>query len=198
VVQLIVRMNARTRMFKTLIALAAAMTVCAAFLSWIEPPDPSQNVLTDPGFATEQVERALAQGAGVDSFEWARIAIVPSDPVVGKNAPALAAKASPTCDFVVLENGIVAPANRPSGQSRSTSRSSTVVVGLAGVRQQADLPMAQWIGLRALVSALLERRPSSATTVRVDVETDAHAWPAESADTVTRLLAREGLSGIRL
>ena len=150
-------MQWRTRMFKTLISLALTMSVCAALLSWMEPQDPTTATLTDAGFSRDQARRAIAMENNSGLFALDGVEIVVTPDLNSSRAPTvLAAAPRNPFHFVVSKHGLVLAGSSWHELSRKTSAEFTAVVLLGDTKGDGSLPVAQWLGLRALLIELAD------------------------------------------
>jgi len=149
------KMDSRTRMFKTLGLLAGTMTLCASFLAWISPPDAEMTVLTRPESARDGAAAAVDALEGVALASWGSVNIAStSDTTAG--FPALSATRGGSYHFRVSRYGHV-HAESPWRRQTPIGPQHRVVVGLSGVEPGQPLPLAQWVGLRALLATLENR-----------------------------------------
>ncbi len=147
-------------MFTTLGGLILAMTACAAVLSWIEPPGPSDLVLANPAYVGRQIEQAITT-TDRPRLDWAQVYIVPLTVALG-DLSLLAAQSpseqDPDHHFVVSEHGIVWSSSAWRNQEPATVAAS-IVVAIRPPQISKDLHLSQWIGLRALLRTLRDRLP---------------------------------------
>lgn len=177
-------------MFKTLGWLAWAMTACAALLAWMEPPNPTVAALTDPDFIRQQVSQAVHTEGGVATECWGQVEIAAFGQSSG--AVSLAATRGDGHHFLVSEYGLVQAAPSWTRQECGKRGGSSIVVGLMGIRDARDLPLGQWIGLRALLFELRERvQAVEASPVRIDPVLGANS--PRIAQALRELLGHEGL-----
>ncbi len=144
-------------MFRALACLVFAMTACGALLTWMAPPDPATVTLEDPAYPLRQAEQAVSLNDDVAVLDWREIELVvpPDAPTPG--ATVLFAPGAPDCHFVVSQAGVIHAARAWKRQVSLRGSSAPVVVVLSPAADVGDMPIAQWIGLRALLCELLDR-----------------------------------------
>ena len=133
------------------------MSVCAALLSWMEPEDPTTFTLTDADFSRDQARRAIdmENGSGLLAIDGVEIVVAP-DLKVNRTPAVLAATPRNHYHFVVSKHGLIMAGSRWRELSTKRSAQFTATVLLADTRGDDSLPVAQWIGLRALLIELAE------------------------------------------
>ncbi|MEE9295343.1 MAG: hypothetical protein V3W34_10340 [Phycisphaerae bacterium] len=144
-------------MFKTLVSLVLAMSACAAFLSWMEPPDPTTAALTDVEFSRQQARTALAMTDGTRPLAWEGVNIVAMpESQLGLGRAGLAATRGYQYHFIISRQGLVHAGRYWREQSNPEGVNMTIVVALGGLQGGNSLTVAQWLGLRALLIELAD------------------------------------------
>ena len=199
------KMYGRTRMFKTLGGLAAAMTTWALFLSWMEPPDPTVAALTDPEFIRRQAAAAVDDwGLTIDDRRLEITSATHGQSSIGRDIEIAAAlphspRSTPATgipmdenNFIISQDGLVHPGRARRRLEHPERQYRPIVVGLAGVAESDDLPLAQWVGLRALLVVLRDRMSSGRGGSSVRIKRSLIAESPHIAQVLRELLGFEG------
>jgi len=145
-----------------LASLIFAMTVCAALLTWMAPPDLTAVTLNDPEFPRVQARDAVALGGDVPALDWDEIELIsPFDAPRGP-ATSLVATRSHDFHFLVSPGGVVRSASAWRRQVRSDRPTAAILVAVAPSAGSEGMSVSQWLGLRALLGELLDRSASAA------------------------------------
>jgi len=162
-------MDQRTRMWKTLGCLAAAMTGTAVFLGWTDPSQPPRSrLLTAAQIA--QLTRSLVNDSVVISREqWREIEVVGAASTVA--APAMLAASADTgeCHFYIDESGRPSRARRWTHQTPPLDAPHTVRIHVAPAGRSRSLTSTQRACLRGLVVALNDALAHDGSTLPVHV-----------------------------
>lgn len=171
----------RTRMFKTVAALAAAMICFTSFLSWMEPATVAGAASVDAPGADRLARSVVALPAEVRPTAWDGIdvCLVASSTVPEER----------DCHFVVNTFGLIRRTAGWSAQSPAEEHGNAVVVALTRVGRDDRISSFQWASLRALTHALVERVP---TLTR---ECPIRAFRPEWTERVGRMMSIDELIG---
>ncbi len=170
--------------------LVLAMTAGAALLSWIEPQSPSAGALPDPGILRDQASRAVGWAGDVDPGNWETIEIVS---MAGADGPArLAATGGGRFHFIVSTSGGVQRGVAWDRQSRWAESPGAVLVGIEIDGENESLPLAEWLGLRALLTALADQVDFDGRMLEIGIRATAERNRPEWSRTLHAWLTYEG------
>lgn len=148
-------MDQHTRMLKTLVCLAVAMTGTAAFLHWLDP----SSTLRAPTLAAHDVAvlvRSLVTDAvDIKPDQWKDVEVVAGP--IGGNAgtPLTASPDSAGCHFYIDQAGRPSRARGWSRQMPPDDAPHTVRIQVARASGAGEFPTPlQWFTIRNLVEAL--------------------------------------------
>jgi hypothetical protein len=147
-------MDQRTRLFKTLGCLVAAMTGTSALLGWIDPSPPISPEA--PSLDAVMAEARLLIAQETSGIPWSDVQIVAS-PVTPEGPSYLAASAGrDDCDFRVGLDG--RPSRVRTGILNPVTEKHPEAARIQVVRRSLNAPMsrAQWVCVQALVAAMGE------------------------------------------
>lgn len=143
-------------MFKTLAALAVAMTATTALLGWVDPSVPLPDFVATVEDVLPVARDLVADGLGLRSAGWRTIEVAS----IGENAPAdrMLAAAPHRRDhhFAVDRRGRVSNTRAWREQAQLIDTPNTIRIRLMLVNDGAEPTPAQLSALRALVLALDE------------------------------------------
>lgn len=185
-------MTERTRMFKTLACLSIAMAGSAALLGWMEPP--ANGTLADPDLPRQLAAQAVAVDRDIAVAQWnvVEIASPPDRDAGGRNLSARPQAGH----FVVSTDGTMRSCVAWKSQQRPSQKPATIVVTVEGASTHTQMPIAQWISLRALLAELFDRagRGEYGLEVRLDAAlvNDAPGW----TQSLRSRLAEDGYSPV--
>lgn len=181
-------------MFTTLGCLVLAMTACTVLLAWLEPHGGKSVGLTGLTIPGEQAAHALDAGGDMASLQRGVIDIV-SASVGGSPARRVLAAMRPSyVDFVVFEDGAIRSGEQWSRRSRGGPSESPISVCVAGVANQNDVPVTQWVGLRTLLVRLAARIENAGGHMSIRIHSSVSADSALYASLLRQLLAFDGLA----
>ena len=172
-------------MFRTLGLLAISMTACALLLSWLERSRPATPIQSKVDQLALEARQALLH-APPDALRNRRHIEILLNAVTGSAVP-LTGTRDTRHHFLVPENGVVGNGNA----WRRATPPSSLVIGLTHTGRQNDLPVLQWLSLRALLAALAEHLHVNETDLPLFVHADA-AGGAGAAQVLRDLLAQNG------
>lgn len=178
----------------TLGCLVLAMTACTALLAWLEPLGVRSVGLTGLAFPREQTTDALDAGGDEASLQRGIIDIVSSSGRVSPAQRVLAATRRDGVDFVVFEDGAIRAGDRWTRRSRGKTPESHISICVAGVANQNDVPVTQWVGLRALLVGLGARIENAGGRMSIRIDSSVGAESALYASLLRQLLAFDGLA----
>ncbi len=175
-------MQPRTRMFRTLAGLALSMTGAALLLTWFEPVTPGIDFLRDESAARDHVRTFLDGLTGLERLSGIQVTLKPVSSTPGTT---LTAVRDDDSQFVVLESGML----HLFGPVASRV-SSEIGVDLPTRLDSTDIPLSQWVGLRALIEEIHDACGPDRRLVPIRVVHSDSDWQA--ADAVRRLLDMDG------
>lgn len=135
------------------------MTGAALLLTWFEPVAPGFNLARDTSTARDRVRAYLGEIEGIERLSGIHVTLKPS-----VDDATLSAVGSDGAHFVVLETGmlrIFGPMGMLSGPRLD--------VELPTMDDAADIPLSQWIGLRALIEEIHVVRGDGGGVVPISV-----------------------------
>ncbi len=143
-------------MFKTLLALAVAMTATTALLGWVDP----SVTLLEPVATVEGVlptaRELVGRRVGANPGRWQRIEVALSARPAPSSRMLTANLDRNDHHFSVDERGRLSSTHRWREQTRIGDRSDTIRIRVSSMNEGAELSEAQLNALRALVLALDE------------------------------------------
>jgi hypothetical protein len=155
-------------MFKTLVALVVAMTGTTAFLGWIDPSIPVPADVPTVEELIPAARRAVSEGVSVPAGRWTAIEVVTRGDSIDNGLMLTATPAHADCHFLVTQQGRLSRTHLWRSQSFLGDAPQTVLIGLQGVSDTADLMTdIQANTLRALVGAIRETAESSQAPLAV-------------------------------
>lgn len=178
----------------TLGCLVLAMTACTAVLAWLEPYGGRSTGLTGLAFPRQQATDALDAGGDTASLQRGIIDIVSSGGGESAARPVLAATRRGDVDFVVFEDGAIRAGERWTRRSHGKTPESPISVYVVGVANQNDVPVTQWVGLRALLVRLGARIENTGGRTSIRIDSSVGAESARYASLLRQLLAFDGLT----
>ncbi|NOT02376.1 MAG: hypothetical protein HOP29_17360 [Phycisphaerales bacterium] len=142
----------RTRMFKTVACLAAAMICFTSVLSWMEPRAAADAVPDDPMVMERLAESVVLLPAETRVAAWNGIDVrLVAGSTVSDKEP---------CHFVISTFGLIRRTIDWAEQWPADDHQSAVVVAMTRVGGDDRISAFQWAGLRALTTALVDRVPT--------------------------------------
>lgn len=161
-------MDQRTRMWKTLGYLVAAMSGTVAMLDWMDPVRPPLVAQIPLDEVLQLAHRAVTSDVVIRRDRWADVDVVPARTIQGRMLAATSA--GPAWHFLVDTDGHPAPGGRWRAQEAVADAPGTVRILVAGAG--GDLPMTaqQLTCVRALVMALSDVAGSGKTSLPVHLD----------------------------
>ncbi len=147
-------MDNRNRMIKSLVCLAMAMTGTSVFLGWICP---STYVSSSPlAFADilEDAERIVSRGVQVDESRWLNIELFVESPPTSAGAMLAALPDNHDWHFQVDLACALARSKDWERQDLVGNKSETIRIRVIPDGAGGVIPVDQWLGVRALVTAI--------------------------------------------
>ncbi len=136
-----------------MVALALAMSIGAATLSVIVPPNPMAAAQNDPDFFPRQARTAARIDRLVEPVRWNLVEIA-FGAERSRFGVGLVAQAAEGRHFTVAPDGIVESGPLWRAQHPADGRKKTIIVEV--LRDSSSLSVAQWIGLRTLLTELYD------------------------------------------
>ena len=164
-------MKQRTRMFKTLVCLAAAMTGTSALLGWIDPSPPIQTEILPFEKALGQARALVGADVTISQARWRKIEITAGPPLVDSAAYLTAKADQARYHFHVDLEGQTTRASNWPRQRFFDEQPRTVRVQVACRKAHHPMSRVQWQSVQALIAALHEIAASEGVALPVHLET---------------------------
>lgn len=163
-------MNQPTRMFNTLCCLAVAMTSASLLLGWMDPSAEIPEVVLSVDELLSQVDTLVNQDVQIQLQRWADIEILSGPAVMGGGKLLAASFDEDPPHFRVDLSGHVFRGGRWRSQTPSTHLPHSICIRVARSGNNNPMSVAQWAGVRALVSTLNHTLGSAGSSLPVFLE----------------------------
>ena len=167
-------------MFRTLACLAGAMTTTAVVLGWLEPQRTGATL--DPEAITRLATSVVSQHVAIDPDQWQEVAIVASPEPMALLAATMRSTES---HFRIDTSGAPTRAICWVNQLGTADAPHTIRIEVPQRRHGEPMTLAQWIGLRALVSAIQRSVSLDGHTLPVRLQREWSAVYGSIADFAT-------------
>lgn len=160
-------MDHRTRMWKTLGCLAAAMSGTAALLGWMNPTRPHSAVILGPDKIVRLAQKAVSDGGVIRGDRWVDVEVAPAPARIAQERMLAATGASSTWHFLVDRYG--RPASSRDWRAQKPAPDAPGAVRVLVVRPDGEQAMsaAQWLCVRTLAAALNDPARSDETSLPI-------------------------------
>lgn len=147
-------MNQPTRMFNTLCCLAVTMTSASLLLGWVDPSVEIPEVVLSVDELLSQADTIVNHDVQIQLQRWADIEILSGPAVMGSGKLLAASSDDDPPHFMVDLSGHVFRGGRWRSQTPSIHLPHSICIRVASSGKNNPMSVAQWAGVRALVSTL--------------------------------------------
>lgn len=147
-------MNQPTRMFNTICCLAVAMTSASLLLGWMDPSVELPDVVLSADELLSQADTMVNQDVQIHTQRWSDIEILSGSVVMGGGRLLTASSDEDQPHFYIDLNGKVFRSGKWRSQSSVKHLPHSICIRVASPGGDQPMNIAQWVGVRALVSTL--------------------------------------------